>query len=136
MRGQMALPVIILISGIIMEIAIAIAFVSHFASTSGLGDKLSVRALSVAQAGIRDASIKIARDKNFVPSPNPYNLTVGDDTVSISVEKNPGDLPTGSHRVTATAVAGSRQRRLVGILSVDATTGKVITQSIKEEAIP
>lgn len=131
--GQTALPVILLISTIVIEVAIAGAFIAFFASTSGQGERLSARALAAAQAGIRDAFIKIARDKNFSPSPNPYNLTVGDDTVTIEVSKN---VTNDNFTVTSTAVAASRQVRLVGILSIDDTTGKIELRSVEEKPIP
>lgn len=128
MKGQTALPVVLLISVIVIEFAIAGAFIAFFASTSGQGARLSARAIAAAEAGIRDAFVKITRDKNF--SNISYNLTVGDDTATIDVSKN---VSSQTFTVTSTAVAGTRKRRLVGVLSVDNTTGRVELVSVEEK---
>lgn len=118
-NGQTALPLILLISVIIIEFAIAGVFIAYFMSTSGQGERLNARALSAAKAGLQDALVRIARDKNF---PNTtYNLTVGDDSVTINVSKN---LSNNTFTVTSTASAGTRKKRLVGTISIDNTTGK------------
>lgn len=135
-RSQISLPIILIISGIFIEIAIAGAFIVSFMVSSGQGERLSARAFTVAEAGVKDAFIKITRDKNFTPSINPYTLTVNDDLVSVTVERDPIDLPTGSYRITAVGTAGTRQRKLIGILSVNNLTGKVELQSIEELKIP
>lgn len=129
-EGQTALPVILLISVIVIEFAIAGAFVSFFSSASGQGERLSARALAAAQAGLRDAFVKISRDKNFTDTS--YNLTVGNDTVTIDVAK---DASGNFFTVTSTAVASTRRRRLVGILSLDNTTGKVTLVSVEEKSV-
>lgn len=134
--GQISLPVILIISGIFIEIAIAGAFIVSFMASSGQGERLSARAFAAAEAGVKDAFIKITRDKNFTPAANPYNLTVSEDVASITVEQNPIDLPSGSYRITAIGTAGTRQRQLVGVLSVNALTGGVELQSIEETSIP
>lgn len=134
--GQVSLPVILIISGIFIEIAIAGAFIVSFMATSGQGERLSVRAFASAEAGIKDAFIKITRDKNFTPAVNPYSLIVNEDVVSILVEQNPIGLPSGSYRITGIGTAGSRQRKLVGVLSVNSLTGSVELQSIEEQQIP
>jgi uncharacterized protein (UPF0333 family) len=129
-EGQTALPVILLISAIVIEVTIAGAFVVYFASISGQGERLSARTTSAAQAGIRDAFVRITRDKNLANTS--YDLAVGDDVVTIQISKNAG---ANIFTVTSTAVAGTRQRRLVGTLSVDSTTGKVELHSIEEKTI-
>lgn len=134
--SQISLPVILIISGIFIEIAIAGAFIVSFMASSAQGERLSVRAFAAAEAGVKDAFIKITRDKSFTPATNPYNLAVSEDVASITVEQNPIDLPSGSYRLTAIGTAGTRQRKLVGVLSVNSLTGRVELQSIEEQQIP
>ncbi len=76
-KGTVTLPVVILMGGIITEIAIAGAFLAYFLSQSGFGLKLSAEAFAAAQSGIEDAKLKIIRNKDFTSSPNPYTLSVG-----------------------------------------------------------
>ncbi len=136
MRGQIALPFILLVSGIIIEITIAGAFVTYFLSASGLGERLALRASAAAHSGIRDAMIKIARNKEFVSSPQNYNLTVGDDTTSISVSRTVDDPQNAYiYTITSTATAASRQRRLKATVIVNQTTGSIQLQSLKEEPV-
>ncbi|MDP2705616.1 MAG: hypothetical protein Q8O49_00190 [bacterium] len=134
-RGQMSLPVILIICGVFIEIAIAGAFIVGFMISSGQGERLSVRALAAAEAGLRDAFIKVARDKSFLPSPNPYVLSVDDDSVSIFVERTPLDSNFTSYQVTVTGIAGTRQRKLISSLLVDNNTGETKLQSIEETTI-
>jgi len=129
-RGQMALPVILLISIIVVEIAISGVFVMYFVTASNQGERLSLRAMSAAQTGIRDAFVRITRNKNLTSAS--YEITVGSDTVTVQISKN---IDTNLFTVTSTAVAGNRQRRLVGTLSVDNITGRVELRSIEEKAI-
>lgn len=134
-RGQMSLPVILIICGVFIEIAIAGAFIVGFMISSGQGERLSVRALAAAETGLRDSFIKIARDKSFLPSPNPYVLSVNDDSVSVFVERTPLDANFTSYQVTAAGIAGTRQRKLVSSLLVDNNTGETKLQSIEETTI-
>lgn len=134
-RGQMSLPVILIISGVFVEIAIAGAFIVGFMISSGQGERLSVRALAAAEAGIRDSFIKIARDKTFLPAGGTYVFSVGDDSASIVVERTSLDADYTNYEITATGVAGTRQRRMVGSLLIDSNTGETKLQSIEEVSV-
>ena len=66
-KGIAALPTILLLGGIIVEISIVGAFISYLFSQSSFGIRSSEEALSLAQSGIQDAMIKIIRNKiNFI----------------------------------------------------------------------
>jgi uncharacterized protein (UPF0333 family) len=134
--GQIALPFILLVSGIIIEITIAGSFVTYFLSTSGLGERLSLRASAAAHSGIRDAMVRISRDKDYASSPQNYELNVGSDTTTVSVTRTAHN-PTNSYTYTvaSTAVAVSRQRKLTATVIVNQTTGFIQLQSLKEESI-
>ena len=64
-RGQITLPFILLVGGIIVEIAIAGLFTAYFLSSANLGERLATRAASAAYSGIQDAMVKITRNKEF-----------------------------------------------------------------------
>ncbi len=135
-NGQIALPFILLVSGIIVEITIAGSFVTYFLSTSGLGERLSLRASAAAHSGIRDAMIKISRDKDYASAPQNYELTVGDDTAAVSVSRTSDD-PNNAYiyTITSTATASSRKRKLEATVIVNQTTGFIQLQSLSEEPV-
>jgi uncharacterized protein (UPF0333 family) len=135
-NGQIALPFILLVSGIIVEITIAGSFVTYFLSTSGLGERLSLRASAAAHSGIRDAMIKISRDKEYASTPVSYELAVGSDTTDVLVSKTDDD-PNNSYvyTITSTGVASSRQRKIEATLIVNQTTGFIQLQSVQEVSV-
>ena len=144
--GQVTLPVILVISGVIIEIAIAFTFISYFSSTSGLGERLSVRAESAAMAGIRDALIKLARDKDvFSTSPNcsiisPYSLNIDGNTVEVYPCRfqDPPSSPNCPNEcrwiyiILARATVASVRKQINAVIVVEQLTGVVRVQSIKE----
>lgn len=132
-RGQMSLPVILIISGIFVEIAIAGAFIVGFMISSGQGERLAVRALAAAEAGIRDAFIKVARDKSFPPGS--YALSVGEDSATIEVSRTPVGSQFYEYDIVVTGIAGTRQRQLSSSLLIDNNTGETKLQSVEETAI-
>jgi len=138
--GQMTLPFILLISGIIVEIAIAGAFVAYFLSTSGYGERLSVRANAAAYSGARDAIMRISQNKEFVSntcsSPHVYSVTVGSDSSDVIVCRTT-DAENGRYAYTIESIgyAGSRQKKLETQLLVDVITGRVQLESIQEQTI-
>lgn len=126
--GQAALPAILLICGVITEIAIAGTLVAFVLSSSGLGERLSSQALAAAKAGVQDAFIKITIDKDFfAPDPDGYSFSVGSRSVKVIVVKG-----ANTTQVISTGTALSRQRKLEAILLVDPNTGKVDLKSIRE----
>ncbi|HVN67591.1 MAG TPA: hypothetical protein VMT55_04395, partial [Candidatus Sulfotelmatobacter sp.] len=107
-RGQATLSFILLISGIIIEIAIAGSFITYFLSTSGLGDRLAERAITAAQAGIRDAQIQIARNKDFSKNAtSTYVLSIGSDSATVQVFGNTTDPVNTVYTITSVGVASS-----------------------------
>ncbi|MEK7464393.1 MAG: hypothetical protein AAB617_01295 [Patescibacteria group bacterium] len=135
--GQIALPFILLISGLIVEISIAGAFVTYFLSSSGLGERQNLRATSASYSGIRDAMIKITRDKEYASGGTQnYNLTVDADTTAVTVSRSTDNsLNIYTYTATSVATAGSRQKKFVATLIVNQTTGQVQLQSLLEQAV-
>ncbi|MEK7624107.1 MAG: hypothetical protein AAB404_00025 [Patescibacteria group bacterium] len=129
--GQAALPTILLIGGIITEIAIAGVLVAFVLSNSGWGERLSAQALAAAKAGVEDALLKIAVDKNFI-APSGYNFSVDSRIAEVIVIKDPTGYPSGVHQIISSGKAFGRQRKLETILVVDGDTGKVDLKSTRE----
>jgi len=131
MRGQIALPFILLISGIIIEITIAGSFITYFLSTSGLGERLNLRASAAAQSGLRDAMIRVARDKDYAASTQNYNLDVGGDTAAVTVSRTvDNNLGVYIYTITSLGTASSRQKKLIAIVVVNQKNGYIQLQSL------
>lgn len=131
LKGQAALPAVLLISGIITEIAIAGTLVAFVLSSSGWGERLSAQALAAAKSGVEDAFMRITIDKTF-SSPSGYSFSVGSRTVQVVVNKDPSGYPVGSDQIISTGTALTRQRKLEAIIIVDSNTGKVNLKSTRE----
>jgi len=141
-KASITLPVVLLIGGLIMEIAIAGAFLAYFLGQSGFGLKLSAEALAAARSGVEDARLKIVRDKNFTASPNPYTMAVGSRSAEVTVCKNfrtvssaCDTVMSGKYEVTSLGSAMSKRRQLKAILYIDSTTGEVQLESLNEVAL-
>lgn len=129
--GQAALPAVLLICGVITEIAIAGILVAFVLSSSGWGERLSSQALAAAKAGVEDAFMRIVIDKNFSASGG-YSFSVGGRTVQVVVNKDPVGYPVGTNQVISSGTALSRQRKLEAIIIVDSDTGRVSLKSTRE----
>jgi uncharacterized protein (UPF0333 family) len=136
-NGQIALPFVLLIGGIIIEIVIAGSFISFFVSAVSLGEQLSVRALSAANTGIYDATMKISSNKEFGAGVEgiSYNIEVGNDTAVVEVSRSVDPKNFYLYTIESTATSRSRERKIVAELVVDQTTGQLSLKSIEEKAI-
>lgn len=139
-RGQITLPFVLLISGIIVEIAIAGSFVTYFLSASGYGDRLAERASIAAHSGIRDALQRITNNKEFssasCAAPYSYTIALGNDSAVTTICRT---TDAGSNKyvytISSIGTAISRQKKFVATLLVDETTGRVYLESTVEQAI-
>ncbi|MCX6788957.1 MAG: hypothetical protein NTZ36_03730 [Candidatus Jorgensenbacteria bacterium] len=125
--GQATLSFILLVSGLVLEIAIAGTFVTYFSSISALGERLSARAFTVASSGIRDAQMRLTRSKNFTGQ---FTLQLGSDSAIVNIART-----SNIYTVTSVGVAGTRQRKFVATIVVDQVSGAVVTQAITEQAV-
>lgn len=133
--GQIALPFILLVSGIILEIAVAGSFVSYFITTAGAGDRLLVRATSVAQSGVRDAILRISQNKEYAASSVSYTLSIGSDSTAVAVSRNTSNATVYVYTITSTGSAGSRQKKYVATVSVNKITGATNIQSMVDTSV-
>ena len=133
-KAAATLPVILLVGGLIVEIGIAGAFIAYFLSQSGFGIKLSEEALAAARAGIEDAKIRIVRNKNFNPSPNPYTLIVGSRSAQVTICKDTC-AGTDKFQVDSLGIAFNKRRKIRAVIYVNSLTGEVKLESEREIAI-
>jgi hypothetical protein len=137
-KGVAALPVILLISAIILEIVAASAFLAFSFSSGSFGTLLATEALFGARAGADDAIYRVIKN-NYISS---YGLTVGAGShtvvVDITVEKDPIDLGACSvawgcrYRIYSKGRVLFRERKMEVILAVDPNTREIRKESFKE----
>ncbi|MEK7147045.1 MAG: four helix bundle protein [Patescibacteria group bacterium] len=129
-RGQAALPTVLIIGGVLFEIAIGLTFIFFLLLNSGLGERLAAEALGVARAGVADAFIRIARDKNF--SSASFNVPIDSRTATVTVTRDVSNPAFERKTITSIGAAGARQRKLQAVLVVVSNTGKIDLESINE----
>src|SRR3989344_8944732 len=119
-RGVALLPVILVLFGLVMVVGVAIAGISVSENTISSTKDASDEALAIAESGIQDALMKLARDKDFT-SVGGYNLSVSGGTATIIV-------PSGSSKdITSTGALNNKTRKIQ--LTVNADANGKITQS-------
>ncbi len=136
-KGFIALPLIILISGIVLEVALSLALISYYLVQISFGGKSSNEALSAAQTGIDDAVIRIVRNKDFSSS---YTLSIDNikktDVVVCSNSKtttiNCDTYNSGKDEITSTGKFFNRNRRLRAFVNVDNEKGEISVESVTE----
>jgi len=130
-RAVAALPSIIIMGSIILEIAVVGAFLAYLFSQSGYGLRLSAEALNAARAGAQDAILRVVRNKDF--SSSGYTLTNnGRDATVVVLASTP---TSGFTTVTSDASALSRRKKIKVVLTIDSLTGKVDIISYEEITI-
>ncbi len=134
--GQIALPFVLLVGGIIFEIVIAGAFVAYFASGSGYSARLEVRAWAVANSGVNDALVKIAKNKEFTASTMSYGFTLGSDAATVTVSRtNDSSGQYYVYTISSLGTAGARQKKIQAVAIVNQTTGALQLQSLNDVAL-
>ncbi|MFA5053476.1 MAG: hypothetical protein WC565_05430 [Parcubacteria group bacterium] len=137
-RGVAALPVILLISGIILEIVAASAFLAFSFSGGSFGTLLAAEALFGARTGADDAIYRVI--KNTYTSSYSLTTTTGTHTVviDVTVEKDPADLGECTvawgcrYRIYSLGRVLFRERKMETVLSVDPNSREIRRESFKE----
>lgn len=142
-RGISALPIVLLLSGIILEVAVAGLAVSHFFNKSLSSEQLSIEASKAAESGAHDA---ISRVNDYINCPDSvtyndanakcpslYKFTVnGDRTACVSI----GAISGGQMTVLSRGSAFTRHKTAEVVLGVGTTTATVEVRSFKEVETP
>jgi len=136
--GISALPTILLLSGIILEVVVAGLTVSQLFSQSAMGERLSTEALKAAESGAHDAISKV-RDYVNCPDvtycPSLYELVVNEDLdnrvacVSISTI-------SGGIKILSRGRALNRYVTVEVQMAISTTPPSVEVQSFKEIETP
>ncbi len=116
-NGQTALSIIFVIGGLLIFAAISLAFLVLSLINSSYGYRSANQALALAQGGVNDALLLLARNKDLSGT---YTLPAGSSSVSVTVSQN-----AGRATILSDAAVARYERKLQAIASVNTTTGQV-----------
>ncbi len=129
--GQATLSFVLLIGGIIIEVAIAGSFLVYALSNTRLSEKMLFRARIAAEAGLRDAQLRITRNKEI--DSVSYNLDVGSDRATVNVVRGiSADPAFYTYTIISHGVASGRNKKLQAIISVNASTGVATVSALND----
>lgn len=149
--GISALPVILLLSGIILEVVVAGLAVAQFFSKSLLSEQLSIEALRAAESGAHDAISRvndyincpdytstapddINNDSHYCPSL--YQLIVNEDLPDRVACVSIGEISNNQMTIYSMGSAFTRHKTVEVVLGITTTTATVGVQSFKEIETP
>lgn len=122
LTGQAVLSTIFIIGGIIVTIALSLAFLATSFVNSAYGFRVSEKAAEVASSGASDALVRLLRD-NKCCSPSTYPVVVGSDTATVTVAQ---DSPAvGKITITSSATISFHQRTETIVVSKNSTSGLI-----------
>lgn len=129
-KGIAALPTLLVLGGVVVNIVIVLTVGVYLLSTSGLGVKLSSEALAAAYAGVQDGLIRLARDNNTFPAN--YQFAVGTANVTVEICSTlPECGGSGKRKISSMGTALTRSRKVEAVVSVS-TLGEVKLESVQE----
>lgn len=131
--AQVTLSFILLVSGVVIEIAIAGAFFSYLLSSSGKSDNLSLKALSLARAGIQDAELVIARNKE-IGNAFSYSIPANGGSASVEIFQERSN-ESYIYTIVSQGNAGGKKRKLRSVVVVNANNGLIESQKIQEVSL-
>lgn len=142
-RGIVALPLMLLISGIVLEMTIATTLIVFYLLQGSVGVRSSAEALVTAQSGISDAVMQLARDKGYADA---YTLTVDAQHTAKVTACNQGHKTTGCAalggctnltdmgkvEITSLGTVKGRNRCVRAVYGIDSETGGIKLESSTE----
>ncbi len=137
--GAAALPSILLLSGIIAEIILAVIVVAGLFSRSGFGARLSAEATAAAYAGAEDGIYRILRgDGAVLVSLYSYPIYFNPEhtrSAEVTIRRIEGCLSSAAfcdYSITSKGNAFLSNRKVEAVLSVDPLTRQIEVRSFKE----
>ncbi len=146
MRGISALPTVLLLSGIILQVVIAGLAVSQLFSRSLLSEQLSIETLEAAKSGAHDAILRV-NDHITCPDsviyndaaakcPSLYKFTVNDVLVNRVACVSIGAISGGQMTILSRGSAFLSHKTIRVVLGITTTEARVEVQSFKEIETP
>ncbi|MBI2623602.1 MAG: hypothetical protein HYW65_03445 [Candidatus Liptonbacteria bacterium] len=122
-HGQAALSFVFLVGSIVILVGVTLGFLASSFVNSSFGYTAAQKALTLADAGIRDAKLRLLRNKDL-SSPSGYSMPLGDgSSAQVTVTQN--SPSTGLVTVVSTATLSFHTKKIQAIFSVTSSTGQV-----------
>lgn len=113
---------VLIVGGVMIVIAAAVAIIAATFVDSGYGLQASDRAESIATAGVNDAFLRLVRVSSF--SSSSYMVTVPEGSATVAVTQ--GSPLAGEATVLSSATVGGRTRKINAVFGVSSSTGQVV----------
>ena len=130
-EGAVTLPVFLLITLIVTELALAGLVTANALNNTLFGERLAIEASQAARAGAQDAIMKVIRNCPFSVCPTYFFLVGPRSRADISFSR---DIVSGNITITSTGSSFTRKKKMEAVLGVDQTTGQTQIRSLKEVA--
>ena len=134
-NGIAALPLVLMIGGLIGEIFVALLVGNFFLVQSESGLRASSKAFLAAQSGYQDAFIRIIRNKS---SEGSYTLNFSDSSADVTVCRNlpePACAGLNKDKITVLGRYHDKIRKFEAVLDVNQSTGEATLESFNEVAL-
>lgn len=145
-KGIVALPLMLLISGIVLEMTIASTLIVFYLLQGSIGSRNAAEALVTAQSGISDASLQLVRNNGYA---NSYTFTVDAQHVAqvsvcngfskgmttCSIASACSTVDTGKVEITSLGTVKGKNRCVRAVYNIDGTTGEIKLESSGEVAL-
>lgn len=146
-RGIIALPLMLLISGIVLEMTIAATLIVFYLLRGSVGNRDAGEALSVARSGVSDAAAQLVRKTNLNGE---YTFTIDPQHIARVTVCNqgtksgvfgdaeecsygPGDA--GKVEITSCGAVRGKNKCVRTIYTIDGNTGEIKIESSEEIAL-
>ena len=124
-----ALPTILILTVILVEITLTLAFLSYYLGWGESEISKSNKALYFAEAGIYDNILKIDRNLNFTCTSSTLSFGTNKEA-EVTVQK---DTPSsGQDTIYSIGKYNETRRKVKAIISIDQSTGKITIDSWRE----
>lgn len=145
-KGIVALPLMLLISGIVLEMTIAATLVIFYLLQGSAGTRNAAEALSTAQSGVNDALTQLVRNLNFSTT---YTISLDAQHVARIWVCNQGHKTAGCDiagscttltdpgkvEVTSLGTVRGRNKCIRAVYDIDTTNGQIKLESSGEIAL-
>lgn len=145
-KGIVALPLMLLISGIVLEMTIAATLIVFYLLQGSVGARNAAEALVAAQSGVNDVAIQLSRNMGFGGA---YTLTIDSQRAAQITVCNKGHKTTGCAasggctvgtdpgkvEVTAIGTVKGKNRCVRASYAINEETGEMKLESSGEIAL-
>lgn len=120
-KGQAVLSLVLLMGGVIVIVALGLAFFATSFVNSVYGFQAAERAEAVAASGVYSAMMMLDREGGGLTLSS-SSIPIGSDTATVTVTQNSS---AGTATITSYASISQRQRTLTVVVSISSSTGQV-----------